>query len=70
MSEHTISTLFEEERRFPPPPAFAVQANAQADIYQTEVYQRQLRLKTFNSRLDQLFGEQEPGHIDDEHIDY
>jgi acetyl-CoA synthetase len=29
-----IEALFEEERRFPPPPAFAAQANAQAGIYQ------------------------------------
>ena len=31
-----IDTLFLEERRYPPPPAFAAQANAQADIYDLE----------------------------------
>jgi acetyl-CoA synthetase len=30
---HTIETLLGEERRYPPPPEFAAQANAQADIY-------------------------------------
>jgi acetyl-CoA synthetase len=29
----TIETLLGEERRYPPPPEFAAQANAQADIY-------------------------------------
>ena len=33
MSEKAIDTLFVEERRYPPPPDFAAQANAQADIY-------------------------------------
>ena len=33
MSDPAIETLFEEERRYPPPSAFAAQANAQADIY-------------------------------------
>jgi acetyl-CoA synthetase len=33
MSDATIETLLAEERRFPPPPEFAAQANAQADIY-------------------------------------
>ena len=31
--EQTIDTLLSEERRYPPNPAFAAQANAQADIY-------------------------------------
>ena len=30
---HAIHTLFTEERRYPPPPDFAKQANAQPDIY-------------------------------------
>src|SRR5690348_8219906 len=29
-----IETMFLEERRYPPPPEFAAQANAQADIYE------------------------------------
>jgi acetyl-CoA synthetase len=34
MSEqHAIDTLFDEERRFPPPPAFAASANAQPGLY-------------------------------------
>ena len=33
MSDKAIETLFEEERRYPPPPEFAAQANAKADIY-------------------------------------
>ncbi len=30
---HAIDTLFTEQRRYPPPPEFAKQANAQPDIY-------------------------------------
>jgi acetyl-CoA synthetase len=30
----TIETIFLEERRYPPPPEFAAQANAQLDIYE------------------------------------
>jgi acetyl-CoA synthetase len=33
VSDHTIRTLFLEERRYPPTPEFAAQANAQPDIY-------------------------------------
>jgi acetyl-CoA synthetase len=33
VSDATIETLLAEERRFPPPPEFGAQANAQADIY-------------------------------------
>ena len=33
MSDHAISTLLDEDRRFPPDPAFAAQANAKPDIY-------------------------------------
>ena len=33
MSDRAIETLLDEERRFPPDPAFAAQANAQPDIY-------------------------------------
>ena len=32
----SISNLLQEDRRFPPPPAFAAQANAQPDIYERE----------------------------------
>ncbi len=33
MSDHAIVTLFDEERRFPPDPAFAASANAGPEIY-------------------------------------
>ncbi len=33
-TEHTIDTLLLEERRYPPPPAFAEQANAKPEIYE------------------------------------
>ncbi len=35
-SGHAIDTLMLEERRYPPPPEFAAQANARADIYQRD----------------------------------
>ena len=33
MSDHAISTLLDEERRFPPDPAFAAEAVAKPEIY-------------------------------------
>ena len=33
-SGHTIDALLLEERRYPPPPEFAAQANAQPEIYE------------------------------------
>ena len=33
-TQHTIDTLFLEERRYQPDPEFARQANAQPDIYE------------------------------------
>ena len=33
VTQHAIETMFLEERRYPPPPAFAAQANAQPSIY-------------------------------------
>ena len=36
MSEHTISTILVEERRYPPPPDFAALAVAQPDIYERD----------------------------------
>ncbi len=33
MTSHAIEALFDERRRFPPPPEFAAQANATAEIY-------------------------------------
>jgi len=34
--EHAIHTMFLEERRYPPSPEFAAQANAKADIYERD----------------------------------
>src|SRR4029453_2042514 len=34
MSDQAIETLFEEDRRYPPPPEFTAQANAKEDIYE------------------------------------
>ena len=36
MSDRAIETLLDEERRFPPDPAFAAQANAQPGIYDVD----------------------------------
>jgi acetyl-CoA synthetase len=36
MSDRAIETLLDEERRFPPDPAFAAQANAQPEIYDVD----------------------------------
>src|SRR2546429_6638076 len=35
--KQAIDTLFLEERRYPPPPEFAAQANAQPEIYDQEL---------------------------------
>src|SRR5438034_10028808 len=35
-TQHAIDTMFLEERRYPPPPEFARQANAQPDIYERD----------------------------------
>ncbi len=46
MSDQTIETLLAEERRYPPSPEFAAQANAQPDIYEEsfeELWEREGR---------------------------
>ena len=46
MSDQTIETLLAEERRYPPSPEFAAQANAQPSIYETpfeELWEREGR---------------------------
>jgi acetyl-CoA synthetase len=46
VTEHAIETLLGEERRYPPPPEFAAQANAQPDIYELtfeELWEREGR---------------------------
>src|SRR5207248_9961971 len=35
-TQHAIDTMLLEERRYPPPPKFARQANAQPDIYERD----------------------------------
>lgn len=44
--------------------------NAQVDIYQSEVYNRNLNQKQFDSRLFNLENEQNPGDPDDNQLDY
>ena len=39
MSDHTIRSLFLEERRFPPSPAFAAQANVHGDVYDRDFHE-------------------------------
>jgi acetyl-CoA synthetase len=56
---HAIDTLFLEERRYPPPPDFARQANAQADIYQRSVddfwREEALERVTWFKQFDKLY---------------
>jgi len=33
VADHAIETLQDEDRRFPPPPGFAAEANEKADVY-------------------------------------
>ena len=44
--------------------------NAQVDIYQSEVYNRNLDKKQFDSRIFNLANEQTPGDLDDSQLDY
>jgi len=44
--------------------------NAQVDIYQSEVYNRNLNQKQFDSRLFNLENEQNPVDPDDNNLDY
>ena len=44
--------------------------NAQVDIYQSEVYNRNLEKKQFDSRLYNLANEQNPTDLDDTQLDY
>jgi len=46
VTDQTIETLLDEERRYPPPPAFAAQANAQPELYERsfeELWEREGR---------------------------
>ena len=44
--------------------------NAQVDIYQSEVYNRNLSKKEFDSRIFNLTNEENPGDLDDDQLDY
>ena len=44
--------------------------NAQVDIYQSEVYNRNLDKKEFDSRIFNLTNEQTPDRPDDNQLDY
>jgi len=56
----------------PAPPLDSKQSqfNAQVDIYQSEIYNRNLQRKQFNSRIFNLANEQSPSDIDDNDLDY
>lgn len=44
--------------------------NAQVDIYQSEVYNRNLGQKQFDSRIYNLANEQNPSDMGDDQLDY
>ena len=44
--------------------------DAQVDIYQSEVYNRNLSKKEFDSRIYNLTNEENPGDLDDDQLDY
>ena len=44
--------------------------NAQVDIYQSEVYNRNITQKEFDSRIFNLTNEENPGDLDDDQLDY
>ena len=56
----------------PIPPLDSEQSkfNAQVDIYQSEVYNRNLSKKEFDSRIYNLTNEENPGDLDDDQLDY
>ena len=60
MGSNPIPPLDSEQSKF----------NAQVDIYQSEVYNRNLNQKQFDSRLYNLENEQNPGDPDDNQLDY
>jgi acetyl-CoA synthetase len=59
VSEHAIETMFLEERRYPPPPEFAAQANAKPEIYDVpfeEFWEREGRERlTWFGSYDELY---------------
>jgi hypothetical protein len=56
----------------PLPPLNSPEAefDAQVDVYQSEVYNRNLEKKQFDSRIENLMDQQNPGPPDDNALDY
>ena len=56
----------------PIPPLDSEQSkfNAQVDIYQSEVYNRELSQKQFDSRIYNLINDQEPGDLNSGPLNY
>lgn len=60
VGEDNLPPLNSEENEF----------NEQADVYQSEVYNREMGNKEFDSRVENLMDEQNPGAPDDNALDY
>jgi acetyl-CoA synthetase len=63
VTEHAIETMLLEERRYPPPPEFAAQANAQPEIYDVpfeEFWEREGRERLTWFCPDELYGWKPP----------
>ena len=60
LGQNPIPPLDSEQSKF----------NAQVDIYQSEVYNRNLSKKEFDSRIYNLTNEENPGDLDDDQLDY
>lgn len=58
------------ENEVPPLGSEQDQINAQTDIYETEVFRRELRYKQLDSQLNQLMTKQEIGAVDNDWLDY
>jgi hypothetical protein len=58
------------ENEVPPLGSEQDRMNAQTDIYETEVFRRELRNKQLDSQLNQLVNQQELGALDNDWLDY
>ena len=62
----TIANLFQEDRRFPPPPEFAAQATAQPKIYEEAgkdalaFWEREAERLHWNQRWDRVLDDSNP----------
>ena len=56
--------------QLPPLDSSKEKFNAQTDVYQSEVYNRELQQKQFDSRIFNLINEQEPGDLNSPNLDY